>query len=164
MLRQLVFRPEGQPISSAPRPDPFRRQGQARVVLVTQGTPQEMVYECLDRLEARELLGVKERTVLVKPNVVTGSPAPTTTSPEVVKAVCQWLLESGSAASGSRGRFNTPGSSDWESTDQKISIWKFSNQPLPQAIFRLASGRCNSSLNNDVASEVPYATRPCRAT
>jgi uncharacterized protein (DUF362 family) len=67
----------------------------ATVAVVTGGTPGELVAACLARLHAAERLAVRGMTVLVKPNVVSGAPAPTTTSPEVVRAVCEWLRTEG---------------------------------------------------------------------
>ena len=51
--------------------------------------------QALARIGAAALLAVKGKTVLVKPNIVSGSPAPTTTSPAVVHAVCDWLRRQG---------------------------------------------------------------------
>lgn len=68
-----------------------------RVVLLTGGVPKRMVEEALTRLNAAATLPVKGKKVLVKPNVVSGTPAPTTTSPEVVRAVCAWLKQQGAA-------------------------------------------------------------------
>ncbi len=95
VLRQLFSRPAGEPVSPRYRADEFQRQGRSRVVLVRGHEPRQLVYECLERLGAAEKLAVAGKKVLVKPNVFTGSPAPTTTNPEVVRAVCQWLREQG---------------------------------------------------------------------
>jgi len=92
VVKQLLFRPGGPtvlPASHAAAPEG------ARVVLLTGGTPQRLVEEALARIGAAELLQAKGKTVLVKPNVVSGTPAPTTTSPEVVRAVCEWLRGQG---------------------------------------------------------------------
>ncbi len=95
VIRQMLLRPRGQPLSPTYRVDLFRQEGRSQVVLMAGGSPKKLVYECLKRLGAEEKLPVAGKTILVKPNVVTGSPAPTTTNPDVVRAVCQWLKERG---------------------------------------------------------------------
>ncbi len=97
VIRQMLLRPRGRPLSPTYRADLFREEGRSRVVLVAGGSPRRLVYECLQRLGAEEKLRVAGKTILVKPNVVTGSRAPTTTNPDVVRAVCQWLKERGAA-------------------------------------------------------------------
>jgi len=97
VARQMLFRPQGQPLAPTYRADLFQHESRSRVVLVTGGGPEKLVAACLERLGAAEKLQVAGKKVLVKPNVVTGSPAPTTTSPEVVGAVCRWLKERGAA-------------------------------------------------------------------
>ncbi|MFQ5817795.1 MAG: DUF362 domain-containing protein [Terriglobia bacterium] len=95
VIRQMLSPPGGRPLTPTYRADLFRRDARARVVLLTGGTPRQLVYTCLARLGAEEKLDVAGKTVLVKPNVVAGAPAPTTTNPEVVRALCQWLKERG---------------------------------------------------------------------
>ncbi len=97
VIRQMLLRPRGRPLSPTYRADLFREEGRSRVVLVAGGSPHKLVYECLHRLGAEEKLQVAGRTILVKPNAVTGSPSPTTTNPAVVEALCSWLKERGAA-------------------------------------------------------------------
>lgn len=94
-IRQLLSRPKGLPVSPTYRADLFREEDRSRVVLVAGGSAQTLVYECLKRLGAEQKLTVAGKKILVKPNVVAGSPAPNTTNPEVVRAVCQWLKDRG---------------------------------------------------------------------
>jgi len=95
MVRQLLSRPAGTAVLPASYAAPALAKERARVVLLTGGTPQRLVEEALARVGAAELLGVRGKTVLVKPNIVSGTPAPTTTSAEVVRAVCDWLKRQG---------------------------------------------------------------------
>ena len=94
-IRQLLSRPKGPPVPPTYRADRFQQEDRSRVVLVAGGNPERLVYECLQRLGAEEKLQAAGKRILVKPNIVSGSPAPTTTNPEVVRAVCQWLKERG---------------------------------------------------------------------
>ncbi len=97
VLRQLIFKPGGESRPPQPFDDPFVEEGKALVVLVTGAGPDELVRQSLELLGAARRLDLKGKRVLVKPNVVTGSPAPTTTSPEIVRAVCLWLKEQGAS-------------------------------------------------------------------
>jgi uncharacterized protein (DUF362 family) len=54
-----------------------------------------MVAEAVSMLGGFEKMGLRGKKVLVKPNVVSGRRNPTTTSPEVVRAVVELLLEAG---------------------------------------------------------------------
>lgn len=95
LLVQLLFPPRDSPRGPTSRPDPFRQRGRAQIVLVTGGDAYSRVKRCLDLLDAEGRLALRGQRVLVKPNVVAGMPAPTTTSPEVVAAVCCWLRDRG---------------------------------------------------------------------
>ncbi|MFQ5964897.1 MAG: DUF362 domain-containing protein [Candidatus Scalinduaceae bacterium] len=55
----------------------------------------EMVREAVSLIGGLEKMDVKGKSVLVKPNVVTGDPHPTTTNPEVLKAVVEILYKEG---------------------------------------------------------------------
>ena len=48
------------------------------------------VAEALDAIEASELIS-RQRSVLIKPNLVTGQPHPITTSPECCEAVIEYV-------------------------------------------------------------------------
>lgn len=93
MVKQLLSAPRGAAMPPASPATAARER--ARVVMVAGGTPQQQVEQALARIGAAALLAVKGKTVLVKPNIVSGSPAPTTTSPAVVHAVCDWLRRQG---------------------------------------------------------------------
>ena len=54
-----------------------------------------MVREAIGMIGGIEKLGVKDQTVLIKPNVVSGEPFPATTNPEVVSAIVKLLKEAG---------------------------------------------------------------------
>jgi uncharacterized protein (DUF362 family) len=93
----MLSRPRGparEPVGPAILAD---QQERNRVVLLTGSTPERMVEEAFTRLNAAATLAVQGKKVLVKPNVVSGTPAPTTTNPEVVRAVCAWLKRQGAA-------------------------------------------------------------------
>jgi uncharacterized protein (DUF362 family) len=91
-----LFAPEGElrPLKR-PKSNPFVREGKTLVGVVRGKDVQKMVRECVDLIGGIEKLKVKGKTVLVKPNVVSGDPPPTTTNPEVVKGVVQILYEAG---------------------------------------------------------------------
>lgn len=104
IVTQMLSRPSGparEPVQPAALASTGSGLAQAkerpRVVVLTGGTPEQLVEQCLERLRAAETLAVKGKKVLVKPNVVSGTPAPTTTSAEVVRAVCAWLKKQGAA-------------------------------------------------------------------
>ncbi|MEE9614998.1 MAG: DUF362 domain-containing protein [Thermodesulfobacteriota bacterium] len=75
----------------------FTRGGKALVGVSGRGTPEEMVREAVSLIGGFGKLGLKGKTVLVKPNVVSGEPHPSTTNPEVVGAVVRILYEEGAA-------------------------------------------------------------------
>jgi uncharacterized protein (DUF362 family) len=54
-----------------------------------------MIQECVDLIGGAEKLKLRGRTVLVKPNVVSAEPPPTTTNPEVVKHTVRLLYDAG---------------------------------------------------------------------
>lgn len=89
-----LFAPEGElrPIKQ-PRVNPFVREGKVLVGIVKGENIQRMVRECVDLIGGIEKIGVRGKTILVKPNVVAGDSPPTTTNPEVVKSVVQLLYE-----------------------------------------------------------------------
>lgn len=91
-----LFAPEGElrPIKR-PRPNPFVRDGKTLVGVVKGENIDRMVRECMDLIGGIEKLKVSGKTVLVKPNVVSGDPPPTTTNPEVVRSVVQLLYDAG---------------------------------------------------------------------
>jgi uncharacterized protein (DUF362 family) len=78
-----------------PRPNPFVKGGKTLVSVVGGNDVGKMVRECVELIGGIEKLKVRGRTVLVKPNVVSGAPPPTTTNPEVVKHTVRLLYDAG---------------------------------------------------------------------
>jgi uncharacterized protein (DUF362 family) len=95
IFRSLVA-PEGElrPLKR-PRPNPFVREGKTLVGVVRGKDVERMVRECVDLIGGIEKLKAQGKTVLVKPNVLSGDPPPTTTNPEVVKSTVRLLYEAG---------------------------------------------------------------------
>ena len=95
LFRSLIA-PEGEPHpAKSPRSNPFVHEDKALVGVVRGTNVARMVRECVNLIGGIEKLEVREKTVLVKPNVVAGDPPPTTTNPEVVRSVVQLLYEAG---------------------------------------------------------------------
>ncbi len=68
------------------------------LVAVAGGTDvKQTVSEAIRLLGGFEKIDVKGKTILVKPNVVDGKKNPTTTNPEVVRAVVELLFEAGAS-------------------------------------------------------------------
>jgi uncharacterized protein (DUF362 family) len=88
MLRQMLFSPEALP-AAAPPPtgNPFRDAGKSLVAIVHGDDPAAMVRRALELIGGLDRLDLRGRRTLVKPNVVSGSPPPTTTDPRVVHSV-----------------------------------------------------------------------------
>ena len=95
IFRSLVA-PEGElrPLKR-PKPNPFIHEGKTLVGVVRGKDVDRMVRECVDLIGGIEKLKVQGKMVLVKPNVVSGDPPPTTTNPEVVKSTVRLLYEAG---------------------------------------------------------------------
>lgn len=75
--------------------DPFTEGGKALVGVAGRGSVEARVREAVALIGGFGRLSIGGKTVLVKPNVVSGSPSPTTTSPEVVAAVVRLLYGEG---------------------------------------------------------------------
>jgi uncharacterized protein (DUF362 family) len=95
LFRNLLARPSLPAVPPAYPTTTAREQARSRVVVLIGGKPQKLVEECLGRLGAADRLQVAGKKVLVKPNIVSGTPSPTTTNPEVVQGVCEWLGKQG---------------------------------------------------------------------
>jgi hypothetical protein len=67
-------------------PDPFA--GDAVPVGVAAGEPEAAIREALARIGGLEPFDLPGKSVLLKPNVVSGQPHPATTNPAVVAAGC----------------------------------------------------------------------------
>lgn len=81
----------------APAPvAPFATGGEVPVG-VAHGEPETAIRQALALIGGLERLDLVGKSVLVKPNVVSGRPHPTTTNPAVVGAVVRLLREAGAA-------------------------------------------------------------------
>lgn len=86
------------PQRKEPAPPPLGPSGGGEVpVGVAQGEPEAAIRRALDLIGGLEQFALAGKSVLVKPNVVSGRPHPTTTNPAVVAAVVRLLLEAGAA-------------------------------------------------------------------
>ncbi len=94
-LKNLILRPEAQ---GQPQPkffNSFVEGNKALVSLVHGDDVEQMVREAIGLIGGIEKIDVKDKTVLVKPNVVSGNPSPATTNPEVIRAMVKLLTEAG---------------------------------------------------------------------
>ncbi|MEK6538301.1 MAG: DUF362 domain-containing protein, partial [Nitrospirota bacterium] len=93
-MAQLFFKPEKQ---KEPRTaeNLFKEGDKALIGVSGDKSPLEMVKEAVSLIGGFERLDLKGKSVLVKPNVVSGEPNPATTNPEVVNAVVRLLYEHG---------------------------------------------------------------------
>lgn len=80
------------------RENPYVRDGKSLVVITGGRDIKQMVSESVSLLGGFGKVGIKHRTVLVKPNLVGGAKKPTTTNPDVVKAVVSILYEEGASS------------------------------------------------------------------
>jgi len=71
------------------------KDGRALIGVSGRDTPKEMIREAVSLIGGFERLDPVGKTVLVKPNVVSGEPNPSTTNPEVVAALVEILYEEG---------------------------------------------------------------------
>jgi uncharacterized protein (DUF362 family) len=92
--RPFIFSPQkGDRLPS--RPNPFREGDKASVAVVHGRDIERSVREALDLIGGVERLDVLGKSVLLKPNIVSGALSPATTNPKVVAAVAKILYESG---------------------------------------------------------------------
>lgn len=75
-------------------PNPFTAEGRSLVGMAA-GETEAAVRKALDLIGGLNKLDVRGKTILVKPNVVSGKPPPVTTNPEVVEAVVKLLYDAG---------------------------------------------------------------------
>jgi uncharacterized protein (DUF362 family) len=94
---KVFFRGAERQAEPAATVNPFVREGRALVAAVGGTEVKEMVGRAVALLGGFELLGLAGKTVLVKPNIVGGRGNPTTTNPDVVRAVVELLFEQGAA-------------------------------------------------------------------
>ncbi len=79
----------------SPRPNPFKEDEKALVSIVHGRDVEKMVRTAIDLIGGMERLNVLGKSVLLKPNILCGSPPPATTNPRVIRAVAKILYESG---------------------------------------------------------------------
>jgi uncharacterized protein (DUF362 family) len=94
-LKNLLFRRQAPPSIHPKTQSEFRVTGKALVGLVHGRNTAAMVREAVALTGGLEQLDFQAKTVLVKPNVVSGESPPATTNPEVVKAVVEMLHSAG---------------------------------------------------------------------
>jgi hypothetical protein len=85
-VAQIFFKPKKK-VEPRITEDLFVEEGKALVGVAWGTNPVDMVKEAVSLIGGFERLSIKGKTVLVKPNVVSGEPHPSTTNPEVVRAV-----------------------------------------------------------------------------
>lgn len=95
VLRSLIGPKGDQRPAVAPPPNPFMREGRTLVAMVHGTDVPSMVAEAITLIGGVDRLSVRGKTVLVKPNVVSSDPPPTTTNPAVVGAVVRLLVDAG---------------------------------------------------------------------
>lgn len=94
-LKQLIISPDSKIITPPEVENPYKKDDKALVSIVGGKHVKSMIVEALDQLGGLDKLDGRNKTILVKPNAVTGDPHPTTTNPEVVGAVVEILYEAG---------------------------------------------------------------------
>lgn len=77
------------------RPNPFKEGGKTLVSIVHGRDAEKMVRTAIDLMGGIERLDVRGKSILLKPNILSGSPPPVTTNPKVIRAVAKILYESG---------------------------------------------------------------------
>jgi uncharacterized protein (DUF362 family) len=99
MLWQILFSPEAQPVPApAASANPFRADGKSLVAVVHGDDVPTMVRRALELIGGIDRLGLRGQAVLVKPNVVSSEPPPSTTDPRVVKAVLESARQAGATS------------------------------------------------------------------
>ncbi len=78
-----------------PPPNLFTKDGKALVSVVRGDDVDRMVHEAVALIGGLDRLSVRGKTVLVKPNVVSGEPPPATTNPKVVGSTVRLFKEAG---------------------------------------------------------------------
>jgi uncharacterized protein (DUF362 family) len=91
----FLFNPKAETINPPKFENPYMDGENAVVGIVGGENIKEVVREAVSLIGGLEKMDVKGKSILVKPNVVTGDPNPTTTNPEVLKAVVELLYREG---------------------------------------------------------------------
>jgi uncharacterized protein (DUF362 family) len=96
VLRSLLFDPAGRLVAAKPVPsNAYERDGKALVAMVHGSDVEAMLAHGLRLIGGLERLNIKDKRVLIKPNVVNDRPPPTTTNPQVVSAIVRAVREAG---------------------------------------------------------------------
>jgi len=89
----IIRPPKGTPLPA--KMNSFREGEKTRVSIVHGRDVEKMVRTAIDLIGGIEKLDVFGKSILLKPNILNGSPPPTTTNPKVIRAVVKILYESG---------------------------------------------------------------------
>jgi uncharacterized protein (DUF362 family) len=95
VFRSLIGPKGDERPAKSPPANPFVRDGRTLVSVVHGTDVPRMVAEAIALIGGMDRLAVRGKTVLVKPNVVSSDPSPTTTNPVVVAAVVRVLIDAG---------------------------------------------------------------------
>lgn len=77
------------------RPNLFKEEEKTLVSLIHGKDVERMVRSAIDLIGGLERLDILGKSILLKPNILTGSGPPATTNPKVIRAVAKILYESG---------------------------------------------------------------------
>ena len=94
VIKLFLSKPEKK-MGEADHANHFSEDGKALVAVVRGDNVDAMVREAVALIGGLETIGIKGKSVLVKPNVVSEAPHPITTNPEVVRAVVRLLYKEG---------------------------------------------------------------------
>ncbi len=94
ILWPFIFRPKRGP-SLPSRSNRFKEGEKTRVGVVHGGDVEKMVRGAIDLIGGIEKLDAAGRSILLKPNILSGAVSPATTNPRVVRAVAKILYEAG---------------------------------------------------------------------
>lgn len=92
---KVFFTPAKSRVESPGLVNPYKRNGTSLVAMVGGRDVKQMVKLAVSRIGGFEGMPVKGKTILIKPNVIGSRSSPTTTSPEVVRAVVELLYSNG---------------------------------------------------------------------
>lgn len=120
VVGSLLFEPDGAlvPVKPIP-PNPFVQNGKVLVAMVHGRDPVALLQSGLELLGGIGRLGIANKRVLIKPNIVNDRPPPSTTSPVVVAAVVQAVRNAGAAdvqVADSSGMIRFPTSENFTAT------------------------------------------------
>jgi uncharacterized protein (DUF362 family) len=98
VLGHLLFEPEAELVPTRPiPPNPFTRNGKSLVAIVHGRDPSLALRLAMELVGGLDLLQPRGKRILLKPNVLNDRPPPTTTSPQMVKAMAELLHSNGAA-------------------------------------------------------------------